>query len=58
VNRDLLVVLGIDPSANGSATRKYKRMHSISIYHGEFKIEVERRAGYELPHSKCIGPVA
>jgi hypothetical protein len=52
VNLDLLVV--IDPSPNGPAARKYQRVHSIAIDHGEFKIEVERRACYELPHLKCM----
>jgi hypothetical protein len=55
---DLHLLVVSDPSAIGSAARKYQRVHSIAIDHGEFKIEVERRAGYELPHSKCIGPVA
>jgi hypothetical protein len=46
---DLLVAVGIDPSTNASAARKYQRMHS-TIYHGEFKIEVKRRTVDEFPH--------
>ena len=43
------------PSVENATAREYERVRPVVIDDGQFKIAVERRGGYLLPHSISVG---
>lgn len=43
------------PAVENAAAREHKRMRAVIIDDGQFKVAVERRGGYLLPHSISVG---
>jgi len=49
LNVDPLRGFRFDLAAEDAAAWKGKRVHAVIVDHGQFKVAVERRAGYSLP---------
>ena len=47
--------LHFHPAVENAAAREHERMRAIIIDDGQFKIAVERRGGYFLPHFISVG---
>ena len=43
------------PAVENAAAREHKRMRAVIIDDGQFKVAVERRGGYLLPHLISVG---
>src|SRR5476651_1551590 len=46
--------LHFHPAVENTAAREYERMRAVIINDGQFKVAVERRGGYLLPHSITV----
>src|SRR5664279_1426371 len=46
------------PAVENAAAREHERMRAVIIDDGQFKVAVERRGGYLLPHHTMFGRVA
>ena len=47
--------LHFHPAVENAAAREHERMRAVIIDDGQFKVAVERRGGYMLPHSVSVG---
>ena len=47
--------LHFHPAVENTAAREHERMRTVIIDDGQFKVAVERRGGYMLPHSVSVG---
>lgn len=50
-----LLGLHFHPSVENTPAREYEHMRAVIIDDGQFKVAVERRGGYLLPHSVKFG---